>query len=135
MDNRYVLDSYAILALLNEEPGASRVETILEEARSVQTTALMSLINLGEVAYIIERRWGKDRLRILLAYLDASPVQVVDLNRRRVLAAAHVKASHSLAYADAFAAALATEFNAVLVTGDPEFESVEDQVQIEWLLR
>ena len=38
-----------------------------------------------------------------------------------------------MSYADAFAIALAQELNATIVTGDPEFRSVEKIVDILWL--
>ena len=37
-----------------------------------------------------------------------------------------------IAYADAFAAALAQKYNCPLVTGDPEFRRV-DQLEIDWI--
>jgi predicted nucleic acid-binding protein len=49
------------------------------------------------------------------------------------LAAAHLKANHRLSYADAFAAALAREYNAAVVTGDPEFRALGDKVRLAWL--
>ncbi len=48
------------------------------------------------------------------------------------MAAAHIKAEHQLAYADAFAAALAVSNGATLVTGDPEFKVLEDSLSIHW---
>jgi len=49
------------------------------------------------------------------------------------LAAAHVKAHHPISYADAFAVALAQEMDASVVTGDPEFECVEELIPVVWL--
>jgi predicted nucleic acid-binding protein len=50
-----------------------------------------------------------------------------------VLDAAHIKANHALSYADAFAVAAAIRESATILTGDPEFETVESLVKIEWL--
>jgi ribonuclease VapC len=47
--------------------------------------------------------------------------------------AAHIKAEYPLAYADAFAAALAMNKGATLVTGDPEFEVLKNRLPIQWL--
>ncbi len=58
---------------------------------------------------------------------------MIEANRRRILAAAHLRTNHPIAYADAFAAALAQEFNAVLITGDPEFRALGGAAAIEWL--
>ena len=53
----------------------------------------------------------------------------------RVLAdtAADFKARFKISLADAFAAALAKEKKAELVTGDPEFKPLEKEIKIYWL--
>jgi len=43
------------------------------------------------------------------------------------------KADNKMSLADAFAAALAKEKKAELVTRDPEFKSVEKEIKIRWL--
>lgn len=131
----FVLDSFAVLALLNDESGASRVEDLLRQARAGEVKLAMSLINLGEVAYIIERRQGEAVVRSILAFLDATPLEYFSVSQGRVLAAAHIKATHLVAYADAFAAALASELNYTLLTGDPEFQSLEGEISIEWMVQ
>ncbi len=40
---------------------------------------------------------------------------------------------YRLNLADAFAAALAKEKKAVIVTGDPEFNALEKEIKINWL--
>ena len=129
----YVLDSYAALALFGDERGAIRVEEILRQAEIGEVQVAMSLINLGEIVYIIERRWGPEKLRSMLAYLEEAPFSMVEANKERVLEAAHIKAHYPLAYADAFAIALTRELNAILLTGDKELQAVSNFVSIEWL--
>lgn len=122
-----------MLALLNDEPGASRVEELLRQARAGEVELAMSLINLGEVACIVQRRQGEAAVRSILAFLDATPLEFSSVNQGRVLAAAQVKAAHLVTYADAFAAALALELDSTLLTGDPEFHSLEGKISIEWI--
>ena len=131
--NVYVLDSFAMLTLLQLEPGADQVTALLREAEQGMSRVLMSLISLGEVVYIIERRWGEARLRSFLAYVNAAPIEVSPVDQDRVFAAAHIKAHHPISYADAFAVALAQELEATVITGDPEFRSVEGSVPVQWL--
>ncbi len=133
MHSHYVLDSYAILALLNNESGAARVEALLQQAKNVEVTLSISLINLGEIAYIIERRWGQAKLRTVLAYLEETSLNIMPASKERVLAAANIKAHYPMAYADAFAAALGKELSATLLTGNPEFQIISDHLTIEWL--
>jgi ribonuclease VapC len=132
LNNSYVLDSFAVLALLNNESGAARVEELLRQAES-GVRVVMSLINLGEVAYIVERRWGAEKLRTMLAFLEATALEVTAVDREQVFAAAHIKALYPLAYADAFAVALTRELNAILLTGDPEFKALSGFIAVEWM--
>jgi len=130
---RYVLDSFGLLAYFGGEPGESQVKTVLERAATGQIEAYLSVINLGEVSYIIEREQGASATRRALAAIDQLPITLIEADRRMALAAAHVKALHPISYADAFAVALAQQMQAVILTGDPEFGKIEDLVVVEWL--
>jgi ribonuclease VapC len=129
----FVLDSFAYLAYLNDESGAETVEQILASAAYGTSRGWMTIINAGEVLYATERRRGPNAARAAIALLDLLGIRIVDADRQLTFAAAHIKAGHTLSYADAFAAALARSLNAVLITGDPEFQSVESLIRIEWL--
>jgi ribonuclease VapC len=133
MTEAFVLDSYAVLALLRKEPGGEEVARLLRLGQEGKATVLMSWVNAGEVVYIVQRRWGKSRAYQALATLEAAGVQMVLVEREATLLAANIKAEHPLAYADAFAAALALDTGAILVTGDPEFRVLEEIVSIHWL--
>ena len=133
MSERYVLDSFAILALLSREGDSETVSDLLKQTQAGEVQSLMTWVNVGEVAYIIERRWGKGQLYQVLATLEATGVEMVAAGRELALAAASIKAEHPLAFADAFAAALAVMSGATLVTGDPEFRLLESSLSIQWL--
>ena len=70
-----------------------------------------------------------------MAIRQTLPVSVKDATRSRVRRAAELKASHAMAYADAFAVGTALEFRATLLTGDPELRPLEGQndLEVEWL--
>lgn len=129
----YIVDSYALMAYLGDEAGAEQVKALLRQAQGDEAVIYLSLINLGEVAYIIERRYGSERLQEVLARLAQLPITITEVSHERVLAAAHVKAHHAVSYADAFAIALAQEKDAPVVTGDPEFKKVEHLVKVVWV--
>lgn len=130
---RYVFDSFALLAYFEDEAGAARVEDILTACAEGKAQAWLSMINLGEVVYITEREQGLQAAQKALALVDQLPLEIADADRPRTLAAAHVKAHFALSYADAFAVGLTVETEAEVVTGDPEFEKVEDLVRVGWL--
>lgn len=135
MTDSFVFDSFAVLALLGREPGSEDVADLLRRAQQDQARVSMTWVNVGEVAYVVERRWGSDRMQAALAMLEATALEILPVGRELAVAAAHIKANHPLAYADALAAALAQAAVATLVTGDPEFKLVEDMVRIKWLPR
>ncbi|MFP5322963.1 MAG: PIN domain-containing protein [Acidimicrobiia bacterium] len=112
---KVVLDSWAVLRLLDGEPPAAHaVADLLERARP-----LMSWINLGEVHYVLRRVHGEDAATTTVRDLrDVVDARLPD--EELVLAAARIKSDHPMAYADAFAAALAASQDATLWTGDPE---------------
>jgi PIN domain nuclease of toxin-antitoxin system len=60
MTTSFVLDAWAILALLQkEEPASSRVLQLLQESDVRKNKLYVSIINLGEVYYRIGRVKGK----------------------------------------------------------------------------
>ena len=132
-DKAYVLDSYALLAYLEDEPGSEGVSQLLEAASRGKCRLYMSIVNLGEVMYIVERERGLPKAQETLARIDELPIEIVDADRNLTLAAAHLKTQWSIAYADCFAAALSQVKGAPLVTGDPEFGKVGSALQLEWL--
>lgn len=138
-NGRACLDAFAWLAWLQDEPGAAAVQRWLDEAEAGRAECITSVINLGE-AYCrlvrVDRRAEAESLwRMTLRQI--LPVSVKDATRRRVRRAAELKSKHAIAYADAFAVATAVEFDAILLTGDPELEPLEGELglAVEWLPR
>lgn len=131
---RYVFDSYAVLAFLEGERGADKVKQVLKQAEEGQVEIFISMINVGEVVYIVERERNLTRAQEVLALLEQLPLGIVQAEREMVLGAAHIKANYSISYADAFAVALAQTKEAVVLTGDPEFEAVRGIVEVEGLV-
>ena len=129
----FVLDSFAVLAYLGGEPGQARVGQVLTEAQKGDCRAVLTLINLGEVAYIIEREQGLTQAQQALGLIDQLPIEILPADKELVLSAAHIKANYPLAYADAFSAAAGMLLGGVVLTGDPEFASLGTLVQVEML--
>lgn len=73
MTEVFVLDSFALLALLGREPGADHVAGLLRQAEERRAHILMTWVNVGEMAHIVERRWGTGRLLAALATMEATP--------------------------------------------------------------
>ena len=90
----------------------------------------MSWINLGEVAYVLERRLGAAAAREWIAQIRGS-LTLDEPTPERVLEAASIKATHRVSYADAFAVATSQAYDAVLLTGDPEILGADAGWQLE----
>lgn len=108
------LDAWAIVELVKGSAAGAEVAELLETERPV-----MSWINLGEVFYGFQREQGEDEaisiVRDVCDLVEALPPDPDD-----VLAAGRIKSEYRLSYADAFAAATAAAYDAILWTGDPE---------------
>ena len=128
-----VLDSHALLKLLRDEPGADAVAQILEKAGERDHPVHMTEVNYAEVQYMIRRKDGDAAWQTIAGELVAAPIQFHPVDRRLADAAADFKAHFKISLADAFAAALAKEMKAELVTGDPEFKALQRGIKIAWL--
>ena|SRR5215208_6056870 len=129
----YVLDSFALLVYLQDEPAAQRIEQLLEETNREKSRVFLSTINLGELLYIIERRGGIVKSQDALALIRQLPIELIPADEQLIFAAAHIKANHPISYADAFVVAVAIQEDAAILTGDPEFHSIETVAKVEWL--
>ena len=133
MNAGLVLDSWALLAYIQNEPMAEAVELLLTEKRAPGTALWISNINLGEIWYTLARRFSPAFANQQLQALEELGIERVDADWPLALQAANYKSRHKLSYADAFAAALSKSRNAPLVTGDAEFRSLEKEIKIHWL--
>ena len=128
-----VLDSSALLAYFEDEAGSVEVTKILQEAAEKEKNLLISVVNWGEVLYIIEMRYGNEKCNTVEHLMSQMHLEVVDADKELTRIAAHLKAAEKLPYGDAFAAALALNRKAELVTSDKDFKSVDGKVQICWI--
>ena len=128
-----VLDSFAVVAYLFQEPGSDKVVALLERATKENQKLLMCAPNWAEIRYIFARRLGEAEWQSLRTKLLALPIEIVDADRSLAENAGYFRTTKRMPLADCFAAALARERKAILYTGDPEFKEVEDDIEIAWL--
>jgi len=129
----FVLDSFAVLAHFQAEPGGAKVLELFTRAVQGEVLLAMSLVNVGEIAYLASREGGKKKAQQLLDDLRGFPIRFYEATEERIFAAAWLKADFPISYADAFAASLAQELKATLVTGDPEFKRLKNNPTLLWL--
>ncbi len=129
-----VLDSWAVIAYLEGEPAAEKVADHIADAHENQIPLFMSVVNAGEVWYIIARETSvgdADRSIMELRHLG---IDFVEPDWSLAHEAGGFKSKHKMSFADCFAAALAKHKKALLLTGDREFLQVEKDIDIDWLV-
>lgn len=133
MSERLVLDSFALVSLFHREPGWHRVQAALYGQARARSRAVLNWVNWGEFFYIVARRVGTAKAEEALRLLEQLPVELFPVDQALVRAAAQVKSSHAVSYADAFCVATAQRVNGIILTNDPEFRAVEHLVGVRWL--
>ena len=128
--NRFVLDTSALLTLHYDEKGAEAVETMLKDARNGRAHLFVSFISRMEMFYVIWKEHGREKGVESLRLLGYLPVKIVESNEEILLEAAKLKATKPLSLADSWVAATSIHMRATLVHKNPEFESIEDLVNM-----
>jgi predicted nucleic acid-binding protein len=125
----YVLDSSALLTLIEDEPGADRVEQLLRKH-----AVLLPFVVLLEIFYISLQEQSEEKANARYAMLKALDVTFLnEVTEPVLLRAAQMKAYTRVSLADSLIAAFAAEKGAVLVHKDPEFAALKDQLRLEAL--
>lgn len=133
---RVVFDTWALVALLEkEEPAATQVQLLLHQAAAKEVECLFSLINLGEIYYIVGRRHGRQAADETLAELNEAPITLLAISQEAIIQAAAFKMVHPISYTDAFALSAAAQYEATLITGDPELGRLSHLVDLKFLQR
>ena len=128
-----VLDSWAVLAYLEDESSGQKVADMIGDAHENGIPLLMSVVNAGEVWYILAREVSETEADKGVEGLRQLGIEFIDVDWKLSRQAATYKSKNRMSYADCFAAALAKEHKAELVTGDKEFKQIENEIKINWL--
>jgi predicted nucleic acid-binding protein len=128
-----VLDSWALLCYLEQEPGYEKIVELFEKAVESSKPLLMCMVNWGEVYYQVVRRFGEEKAEEIERLIQTLPITLIEANKELTREAARVKATKRMAYAECFSVALARLKKAELYTGDSQFKIVEKDIRVVWL--
>lgn len=131
---KYVMDSFAMIAFFENEPGAEKVAEIIDSLINQKAKGFMSVINWGEIYYCTMRVQGAEEAENVITQFNRYPIQLMEADQSLTYEAAKLKARYKIAYADCFAAALSLRLKAPVVTGDLEFKQLEAEIQIHWII-
>jgi len=132
--NKYVLDSWALIAWLENQDGADKVADLISKAKNNDIELCDNVLNLGEVYYISMRKKGEQVADTIIENIEKLPLEIIEpLDRAMIMLASKIKANHTIALADVFCAATASIKEAIIATGDSEFKQLESEYNIYWL--
>ncbi len=128
-----VLDAWAVIAYLEDEPSAVRIADLIASAHEEGLPVHMSVVNVGEIWYTIAREISEEDANSSVKELRDLRIQFENVDWELTQQAAWFKSRNKMSYADCYAAALAKVKKADLVTGDKEFKPLEGEVKIQWV--
>jgi ribonuclease VapC len=136
--HRVVIDSWPVMEWIKRrEPARTHFNHLIDDVVKGFSVMEMSRINYGEVIYTIRKTPGLLNREEALGNFISAPIRIHSVDDDLVDESVELKSKYPLAYADAFAAALAIRPGVPLVTGDPEFRALEldGLVSLQWVGR
>ncbi len=130
---KYILDASAVLRYLDDEPGAADVAQLLKKARIGDAELLMCAANWGEVLFAVLKIHGVDAMNLAESKILSLPIQILVVDHVVAKMAAEVRFRYKMPYADSFAAAIALQNQATVVTGDYDFTLVRGVIKVQML--
>ena len=128
---RIILDTSAILTYFEGEEGKKTVEEFLIESASHEIELFMPFSAAIEFYYINFNSQGEETANQRFAMLMSLPVEVLkSIDEPYMIQAARLKASYLISFADALIAAYVYLENASLVHKDPEYLTLENEIDL-----
>ena len=128
------MDACAVIAFLNDEDGAHKVEQLLSQGDQASNTLFMHEINLLEIYYGVYRDESKELAEQTYAKLFDLPIKFVTGLRENVFKeAGRLKAVYKISLADSIALAEAKIRRIPLVTCDHhEFDPIQVKNELDF---
>lgn len=132
-ESAYVIDSYALLVYLQKQKGWQETGSLLRMFKRERRLVLLNWINWGEIYYIVRRQFGAEKAQETMELLSTFPLKLYPVTFDLVHLASELKGDYKIPYADAFCAATALQNKAIVITGDPQFQALENIIGIRWI--
>jgi len=128
-DKSFVLDTSALMTFIEKEEGAERVREVL-----LKKSIIIYWLSIMETVYISQRELGEEEALTRYALLKKLNARIIwDADESLLLNAARIKSTHSLSLADSVIAAFTAQHKAILLHKDPEYEPLQDVLEMEIL--
>jgi predicted nucleic acid-binding protein len=137
LNDIYILDACALIALLSKETGFDNVNKIIEKSKSKKVKIIMHTVNFLEAYYHICRVYGEDAALNILRAIKDSPIQLkTEVTEEIIIHAGKLKKQYKLSLADAIGLAETIISNGTFVTADHhEFDVIEknENINFTWI--
>lgn len=120
-ENKYFLDSYAIIEILKSNPNYEKF---------LDASLISSRINLVEVAYHLLESFPKQKAQEIISSLSFSIIEIEEKQVTEIALFRKENSKKKLSYIDCIGYVLAKENNLKFVTGDKEFK---DMANVEYV--
>ena len=127
MTKNIIFDSFALIAHFRKEEGSDQISELLSEIAIGEREGFISVINVGEIYYMLHRKAGKVNAEKSLSIIKTLPLTIITADFETTYQASQLKSNFRISFADAFAASLTIEKKGTLITGDPEFKSLRKE--------
>jgi uncharacterized protein len=136
LNDKFILDACALIALLAGEPGAENVRKIIQDAIDGVANVKINQINLLEVYYKLCNVYNQDEANKAIKKLKEFPIEIIIGLKEDVFnMAGKIKSTYKIPLGDSIAAAECIISEGILVTSDHnDFEKVEkkENLRIRW---
>lgn len=126
-----VLDSYALMAVLQDETGADQIQDHLERARNGGCRILMTSTSLGEAIGTVELHTDLWNAQKALAAVEQLPIEIRVVDETLALTAACLRTIYELPGVDSLVVALAILEEGGVLTNDSRFEAMAEVIMLE----
>ena len=136
MNNIFVLDACALLAVARNEKGADVVVEAYNQASKGEAKLFLNRINLLEVYYDFYRYKGCEYANHFVKTIKCSEVQICEFDENVFTQAGRLKATYKISLADSIALAQTIIVKGSLMTCDHhEFDAIEgkEPLQFHWI--
>ena len=122
----YIIDACALIAFLNDEEGADKIEDLLNQSAASDISVSISIINLLEVYYGELRDKNAEIAQIALDMVQHYSIKIINTISEQVFReAARLKVTYKMSLADCLGIATAIELSGQFVSSDHhELETV-----------
>jgi predicted nucleic acid-binding protein len=126
--SKYVFDTSALLAYIENEEGAELVENLLMKALEGTEDISISIVSSIEVFYISIQEQGMKTAEERFRLIEDLPLMQEPLSANHIKITGEIKSCKAMSFADSCIAGLAKLKGAILVHKDPEFEQIENEI-------